>query len=245
MLTRIAGNDVGARVRLRAGEIVDEGAGATPPGTVLTVRRLFSAQPARLKFLRSAASEASQVTAVITHYAMAYPEVRFDLVVDAKNVLQTSGSGSLVDAVAAVYGPAVAAAAIEVDAPAGPEGGAAVRGVVCDPRVHRSSRNYIGLYVNRRWVKNRALTFAVEEAYQGMLPVGRRPVAVLNIGVPPEDVDANVPPTKAEVRLRREREVFGLLQRAVRRALTEQGPVPAAPSSLWGGAPAQAPRPPL
>jgi DNA mismatch repair protein MutL len=246
LLTRQAGNDVGARIRLRDGEVVEEGSGATAPGTTFTVRRLFGAQPARLKFLRSPGSEATQAASVIAHYALAYPEVRFELSVDGKTTLQTPGNGSLVDAVAAVYGAEVAAAAIEVDAPPANEGEAGVRGIVVEPRLHRSSRNYIGLYVNRRWVRNRALTFAVEEAYQGMLPVGRRPIAVLDLVVPPEDVDVNVHPTKAEVRLRREREVFGVLQRAVRRALSEQGTVPRASGSLWGGAGATAPqRPPL
>jgi DNA mismatch repair protein MutL len=246
VLTRIAGNDVGARIKLKLGEIADEGAGATPPGTVFTARRLFGAQPARLKFLRSPASESSQVTAVITHYAMAYPEVRFELVVDAKTVLQTTGSGALVDAVGAAYGREVAGAAILVEEE-GREGGADVRGVVCDPRVHRSSRNYIGLYVNRRWVKNRALTFAVEEAYQGMLPSGRRPVAVLNISVAPDQVDVNVHPTKAEVRLRNERAVFGAVQRAVRAAIANRATVPSATAGVWGTALASAPedRPPL
>ncbi|MBI5283595.1 MAG: DNA mismatch repair endonuclease MutL [Chloroflexi bacterium] len=245
LLARVAGNDVGARIRLRDGEIIEEGSGATAPGTTFTVRRLFSSQPARLKFLRAPGSESTQVSSVLVHYAMAYPEVRFELVVDGKPALQTNGSGRLIDAVAAVYGSEVASAAIEIDVPPANEGEAGVRGVVVEPRLHRSSRNYIGLYVNRRWVKNRALTFAVEEAYQGMLPVGRRPIAVLDLHIPPEDVDVNVHPTKAEVRLRREREVFGLLQRAVRRALTEQGTVPAATPSLWGGAHTQAPRPPL
>jgi DNA mismatch repair protein MutL len=245
LLTRVAGNDVGARIKLRDGEIAEEGSGATAPGTTFTVRRLFASQPARLKFLRAPGSEATQATAVITHYAMAYPEVRFDLVVDGRTTLQTPGGGSLIEAVAAVYGTDVAAAAIEIDAPPANEGEAGVRGIVVEPRLHRSSRNYIGLYVNRRWVKNRALTFAVEEAYQGMLPVGRRPIAVLDLRIPPDEVDVNVHPTKAEVRLRREREVFGLLQRAVRRALSEHGSVPSATASLWGGASFSTPRPPL
>jgi DNA mismatch repair protein MutL len=245
LLTRVAGNDVGARIKLRDGEIAEEGSGATAPGTTFTVRRLFASQPARLKFLRAPASESTQATAVITHYAMAYPEVRFDLVVDGRTTLQTPGGGSLLDAVAAVYGTEVAAAAIEIDAPPANEGEAGVRGIVVEPRLHRSSRNYIGLYVNRRWVKNRALTFAVEEAYQGMLPVGRRPIAVLDLRIPPDEVDVNVHPTKAEVRLRREREVFGLLQRAVRRALSEHGSVPSATASVWGGTSFPAPRPPL
>lgn len=235
LLTRVAGNDVGARVKLRAGQIADEGAGAASPGTVFTVRRLFSAQPVRLKFVRSPASEAQQVSAVISHYAMAYPGVRFELLVDAKTVLQTTGSGSLVEAVAAVYGPDVASAAIALDSSASADGSLSVEGVVCDPRVHRSNRNYIGLYVNRRWVKNRALTFAVDEAYQGMLPVGRRPIAVLNINVPPDQVDVNVHPTKAEVRLRDERAIFGLVQRAVRRTIADRVPVPRASTAVWGG----------
>ncbi len=237
VLTRVAGNDVGARIRLRAGEISDEGAGATAPGTAFTVRALFASQPARLKFLRAPGGEATQVSAVVTHYAMAYPEVRFTLVSDGKTVLQTTGSGALVDAIAAVYSADVAAAAIEIDAPAAHEGETGVRGIVVDPRLHRASRNYISLFINRRWVRNRALTFAVGEAYQGMLPVGRHPIAVLDLTVPPEDVDVNVHPTKAEVRLRRERDTFATLQRAVRGVLAGASPIPSASATFWGAAP--------
>ena len=245
LISRVAGNDVGARIRLRDGEVAAEGSGAASPGTIFTVRRLFSSQPARLKFVRSPGSEATQVTSVISHYAMAYPEVRFDLVIDGRTVLRTSGGGSLTDAVAAVYGAAVAAAAIEINAPPEHEGAVGVRGIAVEPRLHRASRNYIGLYVNRRWVKNRALTFAVEEAYQGMLPVGRHPIAVLDLRIPPDEVDVNVHPTKAEVRLRNERAVFGVLQRAVRRALSDSATVPPASPSLWPGGGAPSERPPL
>jgi DNA mismatch repair protein MutL len=234
LITRTGANDVGARVKLRDGEVVEEGAGATAPGTTFTVRRLFGAQPARLKFVRAPGSESTQVSSVVVHYAMAYPEVRFELTVDGRLTLQTPGSGRLTDALAAVYGPEVAAAAIEVvHVPPANEGETGVRGVVVDPRMHRASRNYISLYVNRRWVRNRALTFAVEEAYQGMLPVGRRPIAVLDLSMPTDEVDVNVHPTKAEVRLRREREVFGALQRAVRRALSSGATVPAATAGVW------------
>ncbi len=244
-LSRVAGNDVGGRIRLRGGEIVDEGSGASAPGTSFTVRALFVAQPARLKFLRAPASEAAQVSSAVTHYAMAYPEVRFTLVIDGRVTLQTPGSGDLRDAVAAVHGADVAEAAIAIDAPPAVEGDTGVRGVVVEPRLHRATRNYIGLYVNRRWVRNRALTFAVEEAYQGMLPVGRHPIAVLDLRLPAEEVDVNVHPTKAEVRLRREREVFGALQRAVRSALSAHAAVPSASPALWagGGGTATAARP--
>jgi DNA mismatch repair protein MutL len=242
VVTRVAGNDVGARIKIRDGVVVEEGSGAASPGTAFTVRRLFAAQPARLKFVRSAGAETTQVASVVTHYAMAYAEVRFTLVADGRVTLQTEGSGRVVDAVAAVYGQDVAEAAIDIDAPAANEGEPGVRGVVIEPRMHRASRNYIGLYVNRRWVKNRALTFAVEEAYQGMLPVGRHPIAVLDLTIAADEVDVNVHPTKAEVRLRREREVFALLQRAVRRALSTQATMPVPSPSVWGGS---QPAPPL
>ncbi|MHB8376996.1 MAG: DNA mismatch repair endonuclease MutL [Dehalococcoidia bacterium] len=236
LISRVAGNDVGARIKLRDGAVVEEGSGAASPGTTLTVRRLFSAQTARLKFLRAPGSESSHVSTAVMHYALAYPEVRFTLVIDGRTTLQTSGAGDLVDALAAVYGTEVAEAAIVVEAPPANEGEPGVRGLAVAPRLHRASRNYIGVYVNRRWVKNRALTFAIEEAYQGMLPVGRHPIAVLDIRVPPDEVDVNVHPTKAEVRLRREREVFAVLQRAVRRVLSERAPVPATSAGIWSGA---------
>jgi len=241
LLTRVAGIDRGARIKLRQGEVAEEGSGAASPGTVFTVRALFAAQPARLKFLRGPGAEATHVSTVLMHYAMAYPEVRFSLVIDGRRALQTPGGGSLIDAVAAVYGADVAGAAIEIDAPPSHEGEIGVRGVVVESRLHRASRNYISLYVNRRWVKNRALTFAVEEAYQGLLPVGRRPIAVLDLRIKADEVDVNVHPTKAEVRLRREREVFGVLQRAVRKALSERAPVPSASPSLWIGGRTPAP----
>jgi DNA mismatch repair protein MutL len=250
LLTRAAGRESGARIRLRDGAIIDEGAAAASPGTTFTVSRLFSAQPARLKFLRSPGAESSQISTVILHYALAYPAVRFELTIDGRTALQTTGSGSLIDAIAAVYGSDVAAAGIEIDAPAAEPGGISVRGVAVEPRAHRATRNYIGLYVNGRWVRNRALTFAVDEAYQGMLPVGRHPIAVIDLRMPPDEVDVNVHPTKAEVRLRREREVFGALQRAVRGAVSAFGVVPSASPALWparpiGGDVTDIDRPPL
>jgi DNA mismatch repair protein MutL len=103
--------------------------------------------------------------------------------------------------------------------------------LVGPPHLSRSTRGYISLFVNRRWIQNRRLAFAVEEAYQGLLMTGRHPVAVLNLRVPHDEVDVNVHPTKAEVRFRDESAVFGAIQRAVRAALLEQAPVPVATAS--------------
>jgi DNA mismatch repair protein MutL len=142
---------------------------------------------------------------------------------DRRQTLSTSGSGDLRDAVSAVYGSDAAAAMIEVSSGDGMIG---VSGLAGPPQVSRAGRGYVTLFVNRRWIQSRRLSFAVEQAYEGLLMVGRRPVAVLNLKIPYEEVDVNVHPTKAEVRFRDESMVFGAVQKAVRQALLASAPTP-------------------
>lgn len=200
----------------------ESGSRGAPVGTSVHVRKLFGRLPARRKFLRTPGSESNAVASVVTHYALAFPEVRFSLMIDGRQSFATPGSGDLRDAAAAVYGLDVAAELLPVTPGDGP---IRVTGLAGPPHVSRSNRSYISLFVNRRWIQNRRLAFAVEEAYQGMLMVGRRPIAVLNITVPPEEVDVNVHPAKAEVRFTDESAVFGAVQRAVREALVARSPV--------------------
>lgn len=214
---------VAGRIVLRDGAIEHQGSAGAPPGTSVTVQNLFRRQPARLKFLRSPAAESTQIATVLTHYALAYPEVRFTLRADNRIVLQTTGNGDLRDAAAAVHGVEIASELLQIEGDA--NGAIAVAGLAGAPAVSRANRNYISLFVNRRWIRNRSLTFAVVEAYQGMLPLGRFPVAIVDIRVPPDAVDVNVHPTKAEVRFLDERAVFAVLQRAVRRTLSSGAPV--------------------
>jgi DNA mismatch repair protein MutL len=203
---------------------------------------LFARLPARRKFLRTPVGEASAVASVVSHYALAYPEVRFTLKTDGRQTLQTAGSSDLRDAVSAVYGADLAAEMLDVAgqrSQTGREsaGGAeviAVEGLVGPPHISRAGRAHVNLFVNRRWIQNRRLAYAVEEAYQGMLMVGRRPVAVLNVRIAAAEVDVNVHPTKAEVRFRDESAVFGAIQRAVRDALLASAPIPAAVSAGTG-----------
>ena len=222
-VSRPPGSQAAAAISLGPEVEPTTSARGSPAGTSISVRRLFERQPARRKFLRSPSSEATAVASAVTHYAMAYPEVRFSLTVDGRKTLSSPGTGDLRDAIAAVYGADVAAGMLMV-APG--EGPVQVTGLVAPPHISRAGRGYVSLFVNRRWIQNRRLTFAVEEAYQGMLMVNRRPIAVINLRVPHEDVDVNVHPTKAEVRFRHESAVFAAVQKAVRRALLEGAPVP-------------------
>ena len=231
MVSRPPQSDSAACIRLAPEVPIAVTAMGAPVGTSITVRRLFARLPARRKFLRSAASETSAVASVVSHYALAYPEVRFGLALDGRQTLQTPGSGDLRDAVSAVYGAELAEGMLDVGGSQEPGAGSqgiGVGGLIGPPHVSRAGRGYVSLFVNRRWILNRRLAYAVEEAYQGLLMTGRRPVAVLQLTVPHEEVDVNVHPTKAEVRFRDESAVFGSIQRAVRRALLIGAPVPVA-----------------
>jgi DNA mismatch repair protein MutL len=222
----------GTALRLREGKVVEQVEKGAPAGTTIAVRGLFRRQPARLRFLRSPAAEASQIASVVSHYALAYPEVQFTLLMDGRLTLQTTGNGDLRDAAAGVYGYQVAQSLLPL-LDEGRVGRISISGLAGDPNLSRANRNYITLFINRRWIRSRALTFAVEEAYQGFLMTGRHPLAVLDIRLPPEDVDVNVHPSKLEVRLRNEREVFALVQRQVRRTLTQRAPLPDVSVSTW------------
>ncbi|MFH1003330.1 MAG: DNA mismatch repair endonuclease MutL, partial [Chloroflexota bacterium] len=230
LVTRTAAEVGGTSLVLRDGTVVSQGPQGHPPGTTVTVTGLFRRIPARLKFLKSPATENSQIANVVSQYALAFPEVSFSLRVDGRATLSTGGSGRLTDSIAAVYGLEVARGMLEITG-AGWRGGAPrdtikVDGLIGPPEVSRGRRGYLSLFVNRRWVNSRLLARAVEEAYRGLLPVDRHPVAVINLTVPPDEVDVNVHPTKLEVKFRDESAVFGAVQRAVRQTLLAAAPVP-------------------
>jgi DNA mismatch repair protein MutL len=217
-----AAGEEGSYLELRGGAIVNRGSRGRSQGTAVTVRELFRRIPARLKFLKSAATENSHIASVVSQYALAFPEVKFSLLIDGRVALRTPGSGSLLDSIAQVYGSQVAENMIELNSESLPR----VTGLVSSPSLSRSGRGYLSFFVNRRWVNSRLLAKATEEAYHGLLMVGKHPVAVINIELPPQDIDVNIHPAKSEVKFRNDSMVFSAVQRTVRRALTEQVAVP-------------------
>jgi DNA mismatch repair protein MutL len=240
MASRPSDAAAGAFVRLEEGVVIDSGGEGMPAGTSVVVRRLFGRQPARLKFLRSPAAEVAQIATVVSHYALAYPEVRFSLTVDGRLTLHTPGSGRVADAAAGVYGQRVAESLLSISLEEAVDAAAesdalSVTGLVGAPPLSRANRSYVSLFVNRRWIRSRLLTYAVEEAYRGLLTAGRFPIAIVDIRIPPGDVDVNVHPAKTEVRLRRERDVFSVIQRRVRGVLSRHLPVPDLSASAWAG----------
>ncbi len=217
--------DAGREIQVSWGEEKAPRSVGCPVGTSVTVERLFENLPARRKFLRSSSAEAGRISDLVSRFALAFPEVSFRLQVDGRSVLTTSGSGALSDALVSVYGAEATASMLEV-VWEGRGDGYGMSGYVSAPSLHKSNRTYITFLLNRRWIQSPLLSAALSETYHGFLPERRYPVAVLNISVPPGEVDVNVHPAKREVRFRQDDRVFGALQRAVRGTLVAVAPVP-------------------
>jgi len=214
--TKASSDAVGSYVYLRKGDIVRQESHARPGGTTVTVHRLFRYFPARLKFLKSANTENSHIARVVSHYALAFPGVRFCLLLDKRLGLQTSGNGDLRDVVNQIYGLEVAQRMLEVGAG---DMVCKVRGLVSPPSLSRSDRSCLSFFVNQRWVHTPLLMRATEEAYHGLLMDGKHPMAIISISLPPEEIDVNVHPTKAQVKFHHEQAVFAGTEEAVKGAL--------------------------
>lgn len=248
VVTRVAGEPAGVRLILEGGEKQSRDAVGAPRGTVIAVENLFFNVPARRKFLKSVTTERRLIDEFVTRYAMAYPEVRFRLSHDGRITFQSTGSDDLRDVLVAVYGAEIARELLgigegrleigdkrleEKDSAAKEERTLTVRGFVGPPSVHRSNRNQITLFVNRRWIKDNRLTYAVIQAYHTLLPTGRYPVAVIFLSLPYTQVDVNVHPAKTEVRLQDGNAAFGAIQKAVRRTVVAGSPTR---DAGWGAA---------
>ncbi len=221
-----------AQVNAINGQISDVTAAASPRGTAVTVRNLFSAVPARLKFLKSRHTEVSHCHHLLEQYALAYPEIRFSVSSEGRQIFSTPGDGQLPSVLLEIYSLQVAEQMVPISSLDGKDEDSerpVVSGYISLPTCYKSTRQYMSFFVNRRWVLSRMLSYAVEEAYHSLLLTGRHPLAVVNISIDPTQIDVNVHPAKTEIRFLKERRVYAAVQRAVRQAILEDARMPA-----WG-----------
>ena len=223
MVSSEAGGASGAQIRVEGGAVAQVQAIGAPQGTVVRVADLFYNVPARLNFLKKDVTERRQIDQLVTRYALAYPQVRIHLVQDGKAGLHSSGNGQRREILAQMYGGDTARQFLELEAD---YESFRIEGFISPIAVTRASRREISFFVNGRWVQDSTLSTAVVRAYHTLLMVGRFPLAALFITVPPDQVDVNVHPTKAEVRFRNRDRVFSDVQRAVKRGLLAYTPVP-------------------
>ena len=208
-------------------------------GTTVSVTDLFGNVPARRKFLKQPSTETSAIVRVVESYALAYPGIAFQLIIDGRKVMATSGNGELIDSVVALHGSEIGNAVlplVESDLPV-PGAAVAVSGWLAAPAVSRATRQHMLFFVNGRQVQNRPLSYALEDAYHSLLMVGRHPLAMIRIDIDPALVDINVHPTKAEVKFADERQVTRVVSRAAHATLSSMPSPPIPQISFAGGAP--------
>lgn len=232
LITNTRQSPFGAKLTVEGGAPAEVLSIAAAAGTRVSVEDLFYNLPARLKFLKSDTTENRHITGLVTRYALAYPYIRWSMSQDEKPIFQTTGSGERLEILQALFGPTEAGKLMPLNFE---ERHLKVEGYISNLSLTRSSRKDITVFVNGRWVQDPTLTSAVIRAYNTMLMVGRYPVAVLFVTIPPELVDVNVHPAKAEVRFRDQDAVFSGVQRAIRRGLLAFTPIPDLNTTrLWG-----------
>ena len=208
---------------LEGGDAAEPRAESGPRGTAVTVEDLFFNTPARLKFLKTDATELAAVVDVVSKYAVSRPDVLFRLTHGPACLVQTTGSGDALTVLAEVWGRDAAKALAPVDAF---NGTARVTGYVSPPHFTKPNRNLYWTFVNGRPVRSKTLTAAIDTAFRSLTPDRRFPLACLDVRIDPAKVDVNVSPTKSEVRFHQDGAVFDALRRAVKSALLEGGMVP-------------------
>ena len=224
LLTRTAEDLEGSHLSLEGGKLLSCEAAGCPVGTTIVVRDLFFNTPARMKFMKRDTVEGSAAAGALQKQALAHPEISFRLIKDGQSQLQTPGDGELLSAIYAVLGRQTAGEMIPVDSKWEKLG---VSGYVSKPTATRGSRANQIFFVNRRLIRSKTLTAALEEAYRNQLMTGRFPSCVLNLSMPLSAVDVNVHPAKTEVKFLNEREIFDCVHYGVLGALNRApGQVP-------------------
>lgn len=188
-------------------------------GTILEVRDLFFNVPARKKFLKSASKESSLINDIITRLALANPKISFKLYNNHKKIVHTFGNGDVKDVIRTIYGKSITDNILYFSDTSDL---ITVYGYVGKEEIARGSRNNQSIFVNKRYIKNRALAIAVEQAFKSFSTVSKFPFFILFIEVYPEYVDVNIHPTKAEVKFNDERTIFKKIFGAVHTALRDE-----------------------
>jgi len=214
-------------VTWRGGEKLQQGLRARVHGTTITVSDLFYNVPARLNFTRAARTENGHIVQLVRRYAIGYPAVRFNLVIDEHTALQTSGSGDLAVTLTELYHLSLKELLQEIDVE-DREQHYRLRGSIGNRVLAQNSRQHITLFINGRWVASQGLQDALEQGYRSLLPRGKHPLLVLYIEVPADEVDVNVHPAKTEVHLLQEKRIAEALTQALKAVLERSPALPEA-----------------
>ncbi|PTF27285.1 DNA mismatch repair endonuclease MutL [Staphylococcus cohnii] len=216
-------NQEGQEIYVENGEVLNRKPAKAKRGTDILVESLFYNTPARLKYIKSLYTELGKITDIVNRMAMSHPDIRISLVSDGKTILKTNGSGRTNEVMAEIYGMKIAKDLVHVT---GDTSDYHLDAYFAKPEHSRSNKHYISIFINGRYIKNFLLNKAILEGYHTLLMVGRYPICYINIEMDPILVDVNVHPTKLEVRLSKEDQLFELIVTKIREAFKDRILIP-------------------
>ncbi|MFR2571038.1 MAG: DNA mismatch repair endonuclease MutL [Clostridia bacterium] len=216
MVSKTQEQDIGYRVVVEAGNVLEKEEAGCKTGTTITVRNLFFNTPVRYKFLKKDYTESGYIEDVVTRIALVNPNIAIKLINTGKTVIQTNGSGQIKNVIYSIYGKDIANGIMEV---AYKYEDIKITGVVGKPEIARSNRTNQLFFVNKRYIKDKILRAATEQAYKGLIPIGKFGFVILNIDMSPAKVDVNVHPAKLEVRFEEENKIFQSIYHAIKDTL--------------------------
>lgn len=221
LITKTEPDSAATLVVVEGGRLIDVKDAARDTGTTIAVRDLFFNTPARRKFMRSEATENYHLAAIVTHYALAHPEIAFTMTNNGREVVRVSPAADLRERAFQLFGAGLLESMLPVNG--GREYVARVTGFVSVPRERRTTRDGQYFFVNKRFVRDKTIAGGMLEGYRSVLPHGVYPVAFLFVEIPPEEIDVNVHPAKTEIRFRRGEAVKDVIAEAIRSTLTAAG----------------------
>ena len=219
LITKTKDNDIGTRIVVEGGKILVKEECGAPNGTTITIRELFFNTPVRYKFLKKDFTEGGYIEDAVSRIALIHPELAFKMTNNKKEIIRTSGNGDMKSVVYSIYGKDIAQNLVDVNLE---YEGIEVTGVAGKPEVARSNRSNQLFYINGRYIKDKILSAATEEAYRTLIPHGKFGFCIINLEMNPELVDVNVHPAKLEVRFSEEGKVFKAVNASIKNALLKQ-----------------------
>ena len=216
LVSKTADSSTGYEVIAEGGKILSKQEAGCPNGTSITIENLFFNTPVRYKFLKKDFTESGYIEDVVTRIALVHPEIAIKLINTGKTVIQTSGNGDIKAVIYNIYGKEIAENLINIDYD---YEDIKVTGVIGKPVISRSNRSNQLFFVNDRYVKDKTLSGAAEQAFKGFVTIGKHGFLVLNIKMDPQKVDVNVHPAKLEVRFQEESKIFKAVFHAIKEGL--------------------------
>ena len=218
LISKTADSELGYKIVVEGGKVINKEVVGCPKGTTITVENLFYNTPVRYKFLKKDFTETGYIEDAVTRLALVNQNVAIRLINLGKTTIQTNGNGNIKDTVYSIYGKEISENIINIDYTLEDM---SVTGCIGKPTIAKSNRSNQLFFVNNRFVKDKTLTSAAEQAFKGVLLPGKYGFLILNIKIDPQKIDVNVHPAKLEVRFQEENRVFKLVYHATKEGLMQ------------------------